>query len=265
MTRGPATASPPPPNPDPFDGVTMVPALPCRDIAVTADFWNSLGVPTTFRQERPYPYVAVGRGLFNLHYYGLAGHDPEASHATCIVVVDDPGAVFDLLAAGLRASLGRLPLTGTPRITRPRARANAGGRAGFSVVDPDGGWIRFSRRPAIDEVVPDDDRDPGRSSLTPLARAVSDAVVTADSRGIPEQGRRTLAGALRRHAATATVADRAVALAYLAELAVRTEDREGASSHLDELERLDPDVSDPAVATALAQATELRALLGEAR
>ncbi len=133
------------PAADPFDA-TMVPALPCQDIDELRDFWTALGFDVTYRQLRPNPYLAVRRGGVDIHYFGLDGLAPQDSYSTCIVVVDDTAPVFEALAAGLRARYGRLPLTGFPRITRPRRRANAGGTTGFSLVDPAGNWVQVMRR-----------------------------------------------------------------------------------------------------------------------
>ena len=237
----------------PFESAEMVPALPACDVEVTQAFWNALGLPTTYFQAKPHPYVALGLGGVNLHYYGLPGHSPEQSHSTCIVVVDDPAAVFEFLAAGLRARYGRLPLTGSPRITRPRARANASGSTGFSLVDPDGNWVRFTRRPPAKA----GESEGTLSPRSPLARAIDDAVVSADSRGLPQQGLKTLSGAYRRLAETASVSDKAAALAYLAELSVRLDDSALARDHLAALTELGVEPHDPGHAETLAQADEL--------
>jgi len=289
VVRWSMTAAPlePAPVPDPFDA-TMVPALPCRDVDELRDFWTALGFDVTYRQLRPNPYVALRRGGVDLHYFGLEGLAPEDSYSTCIVVVDDTAPVFDALADGLRARYGRLPLTGFPRITRPRRRANAGGATGFSLVDPAGNWVRFMRRPAARGTSPDGwpseapavehgddggglDDDSGRAAYAArpqgrLARALDDAVVQADSHGDPAQARKILAGALRRAGADAEPDERVRAIAYLAELALRTQDTVASSAHLDELAALEATLDAPvraAVAPTLAEAAELRATLGD--
>ena len=263
----------PDPNPDrpatdPFDA-TMVPALPCRDIDEVRDFWTALGFDVTYRQLRPNPYVAVRRGGIDLHYFGLDGLEPQDSYSTCIVVVEDTEPVFEAFAAGLRARYGRLPLTGFPRITRPRRRANAGGTTGFSLVDPAGNWVRVMRRSPTATPTTD---TAGASAVDAyaarpegrLARALDDAVVQADSHGDPVQARKILAGTLRRAGDDADVADRVRALAYLAELAVRVGDPDAARTHLDDLDALagalGPDARD-AVGPTLAEAADLRAAL----
>jgi predicted ATPase len=195
----------------------MVPMLPCGDIDEMAAFWTSLGLAVTYRQLRPNPYVALGRNAIDLHYYGMDGVDPEQSHSTCAIVVPDTAPLYDLFSQGLRDRYGRIPLKGRPRITRPRRRANNAGLSGFSLIDPAGNWIRVTRR-SDDEHQPQsvDDRTAWVSAGGgPLARALENAVVLADSHGDEVQAQRVLAGAIARQP-DAPVAERAAAWAYLA-------------------------------------------------
>jgi hypothetical protein len=66
------------------------------------------------------------------------------SYGSCVVITDDIEPLFDAFAAGLRAAYGKLPVSGFPRITRPRRRKNNDNRTGFSLVDPSGNWIRVT-------------------------------------------------------------------------------------------------------------------------
>ncbi len=218
----------------------MAAMLPCRDIARTAEFWTALGLTVTYRQLRPNPFLALERGGIALQYYGLEGLEPDANHSTCGVVVDDTEPLYSRFATGLTASHGRVPLRGLPRITRPRRRANNGGLSGFSVVDPDGNWIRVSRRPARAEEKPravDDRTDWVSTGGGPLARAVENAVVMADSHGVEQQAHRLLRGAVMRHP-DAPIVERAAAWAYLAELCIRVGDTGGAADARDEVLRI---------------------------
>ncbi|MHA7133221.1 VOC family protein [Oerskovia turbata] len=222
----------------------MVPLLPCASIDEIGDFYAPLGFETTYRQTRPNPYLALRRGGIDLHYFEIEGFRPEDSYGSCLVVVDDTEPLYEAWAAGLRESFGKLPLSGFPRITRPRRRANAGDLSGFSLVDPSGNWIRVSRRAqataptsglAEAELVQD---PPGESRLL---RAVANAIVQADSRGDVGQAVKILDGALRRDAdlgeAGASARDRVEAQAYRAELAVRLDDAATARRMLDEVDR----------------------------
>jgi hypothetical protein len=95
----------------------------------------------------------------------------------------------------------------------------------------------------------------------PLARALENAVVTADSHGDEVQAQRTLAGAIARRP-EAPVAERAAAWAYLAELRMRLGYSAGAQQAVDEVRSLaqlrtpsSPDSE--AVARALQEVGEL--------
>ena len=268
-------------SPAPIDAVAaaafMVPMLPCGDIDEMADFWTGLGLTVTYRQRRPNPYVALELGGIALHYYGMPDWDPELSHSTCAVAVPDTEPLHALFAAGLRERYGRVPVTGLPRITRPRRRANNAGLSGFSLIDPAGNWVRVTRvsvAPAEEATVPgagDGETAPwtGTPDAGPVARALDAAVVLADSHGDPAQARKILAGALRRAARTGDpatsgvpVTELAPALAYLVELYVRTDDEEAARSahaRLADLAAADLEPGDRTVADIAL--TESRAVL----
>jgi hypothetical protein len=194
----------------------MIPMLPCTSIDEMAEFGQLLGLRVTYRQVRPNPYLALeGADGLVLHYFAIPDLAPEDSYSTCGVMVDDPGRLFEEFAAGLRARYGKLPLTGYPRITRPRRRKNAENRSGFSLIDPAGNWIRvMASKPPSGE-------DPPRTD--PLTRALDNAVVLADSHGDVAQARKILAGALARHQ-DADPQARAEAEAFLAELRDRSGD-----------------------------------------
>ncbi len=230
----------------------MVPMLPCGDVGAMAEFWVSLGLEVTYRQQRPNPYLALGRGRIDLHYYGMPDWDPELSHSTCAIAVPDTEPLFEAFAAGLRARYGRLPMTGLPRITRPRRRANNAGLSGFSLVDPAGNWVRVTRAPGsgAEQVA---STASGATPWTsgggsPVARATENAVVMADSHGDVAQARSMLAGALRRAgigaasspagSGVAAPEELAPALGYLVELCVRAGDEGAARAAFADLEEL---------------------------
>ncbi len=193
----------------------MVPLLPCASIDEMADFGQLLGLQIAYRQVRPNPYLALedDDGLV-VHYFGLDDFAPEDSYSSCVVVVDEIGPLFDRFAAGLRSRYGKLPMTGYPRITRPRRRKNADNLSGFSLIDPAGNWIRvIAARPSPVDPEPAHD---------PLSRALDNAVVLADSHGDVAQARKILAGALARHRGQDLGPQRTAAEEFLAELDARS-------------------------------------------
>ncbi|WP_422755703.1 VOC family protein [Micromonospora sp. WMMD708] len=209
------------------DEVT-VPLLPCASIDDTLAFYGALGFHTTYRQRRPNPYVVVQWEDLCLHFFEIAGFDPEQSYGSCLVVTPDIEGMHRAFAAGLRAAYGRVPVSGRPRMTRPRARRNADGVTGFSIVDPGGNWVRVVHRG-------------GASSAPPvgrLARALADAVVQADSRGDLRQAVRILDGALARPGAADDPVVHVEALVYRAELALGLDDPATATELLDRAGRV---------------------------
>ena len=229
---------------------TLVPVLACPDLDDIVDFYAALGFEVTFRQQRPNPYVCLKRGALDLHFFGLAQLDPEASLGNVLVLVPDAGVLFDEFAAGLRARYGRLPTTGMPRITRPRRKQGIPG--GFSVVDPGGNWLRVSStgeqaQEAEEREVP----------LVVLERVMLNAARQGDARGDPAAAVAVLDAGLARHP-DAPPAERVVALGYLAELLVRSGDSSRARDVLAQLWSLPLTAAErQALAAELSAATEL--------
>ncbi|MEU6725128.1 hypothetical protein ABZ917_15595 [Nonomuraea wenchangensis] len=224
---------------------TVIPLLPCRQLDDVLPFYRALGFDVTYRQERPNPYAAVRRGGVELHFFGVPAFDPEQSMGSVVVVVPDTGALHAAFAAGLRAAFGKVPVSGIPRMTRPRRVQGTSG--GFVVVDPGGNWVRISRRKEDA-----DEPDPGR-----LARVIAAAARQADARGDVAAGVKMLETGLARHAA-APPAQRLPALVYLAELRLRTGDRDAAAALLAEAAALElTEAEREALADDLAAAADL--------
>jgi hypothetical protein len=237
---------------------TVIPALPCRALDDSLPFYRALGFEVTYRQERPNPYAAVRRDDIELHLFGVPEFDPAESMHTVIVLVPDTGALHAAFAAGLREAFGKVPVSGIPRMTRPRRMQ--GMRGGFMVVDPGGNWLRISRQTTESDADPDGGpQDRPTEEEGRLARVVAAAARQADSHGDEAAGIRMLETGLARHA-DAPPAQRLPALVYLAELHVRTEDRAAADAVLARIDELELTAADrEALAADLAIAAELRA------
>jgi catechol 2,3-dioxygenase-like lactoylglutathione lyase family enzyme len=205
----------------------MYPILPCRDLDEAIAFYEALGFERTYRQVRPNPHAVVARGELAVHLAGIEGFDPEQSYASVIIVVPDPDALYASFAAGLRAAYGRLPVSGIPRMVRPRKRW--GTVYGFSLVDVGGNWLRISRiGDAEDAVV---ESPPG------LAKGIDVAARLADSHGDDEGGLATLERSLAKYPDAPPI-ERARALAYRAELAIRLGRESLARASLEEISAL---------------------------
>ena len=174
------------------------PCLPCADVVESIAFYLALGFTTTYRQLRPYPYAVVAREDIHIHLFGIDGFNPANSYATVIVVVPDPDSLYRDFAAGLRASHGKLPVAGIPRILRPRKKY--GTVRGFSVVDPGGNWLRISR---LGETEEEDSAERAEG----LAQIIYVAARLGDSRGDEALALRTLESGLARFGEAATPVD----------------------------------------------------------
>ncbi len=227
---------------------TVIPALPCRTLDESLPFYRALGFEVTYRQERPNPYAAVRRDDIELHLFGIPEFDPTQSMHTVIVLVPDTAALHAAFAAGLREAFGKVPVSGIPRMTRPRRMQ--GTRGGFMVVDPGGNWLRISRQPTESDSDPD-----GKEGR--LARVVAAAARQGDSHGDEAAGIRMLEIGLARHADAPPV-QRVPALVYLAELHVRTGDRDAAAAALAQVAEFDlSDTEREGLAADLASAAQL--------
>jgi hypothetical protein len=224
------------------------PALPCRTLDESLPFYEALGFVRTYRQERPNPYAVVSREDFHVHLFGMEGFDPEQSYSTVIVAVPDSDQMYEDFAAGLRVLYGKLPVAGIPRITRPRKRE--GTVRGFSVIDPGGNWLRISK-------LGDTEEQAKEEKMTGLARVVSNAARQGDAHGDHAFALKLLDNGLAKFT-DAPLLDRARALLYRSELAVRLGDTATATSSLSQA--LSVDLSDEekaAIASELAHATEI--------
>lgn len=229
-----------------------------------APFYEVLGFQVTYRQERPNPYICFKRGGIDLHFFGLESFEPENSMGSVILLVPDTGLLFDEFAAGLRAAYGKLPISGIPRITRPRR--NQGTAAGFAVVDPGGNWLRVSAL-GDSEDASDASESAGASGAASgsasapagrLDRVLLNAARQGDARGSEATAISVLEAGLQRHP-DATDTEKLPLLVYLAELHERTGNRAFALAVLDTVNALELDAEARQVlATELADADELR-------
>ena len=222
-----------------------IPILSCTSLDSVLPFYEALGFEQTFRQERPNPYLCLKRGGIDIHFSAVAGYVPENSLGSIIILTPDTGTLFGKFAAGLREHYGKLPLTGLPRITRPRRKQGTAG--GFTVVDPGGNWLRIFSNSGEQE----------KSTSGVFERVMLNAARQGDARGDDPAAIAVLEAGLLRHAGAAP-ADKVPVLAYLAELLIRGGHTEQARAVLDELAGLElTDAERTALADELAAAAEL--------
>lgn len=229
--------------------VTTIPVMACRDVDELADFYEALGFRTTYRQAKPYVYVAVeGRG-FGLHFSRVpAGADTDREDVgCCLVIVDDVAAMHADLSATMRSAFGKVLAKGRPRITRYRPGASR-----FTLVDPSGNSLIF-----IQADIPEEVDYGGAAHLTGLAKALDNARIFRDFKLDDKAALRAVTSALKRHSKDASPAQLGTALAVLVELATALGDDQLAAQRLAELRALDLTEADWAVVEPELRNTEL--------
>ncbi|WP_030154891.1 hypothetical protein [Glycomyces sp. NRRL B-16210] len=237
-------------------GEVTIPLLPCRSIDETAEFYRMLGFELTHHQTRPNPYIAMAREDWQLHFFGIDELDPEGNMGTCLVFVPDTGALWESFAAGMRAAHGKLLVSGIPRMTRPRKRANTGNMAGFSVTDPSGNVIRIFPQQEDTER-----QEPPKSRL---GRTLVKAIVLGESKGDAPQAIKILDATLAKSAEEAPATELVEALVYRAELALREGDEPGTAALLERIEAIELSEQDrEAVEAALTTAADLARQLAD--
>jgi hypothetical protein len=123
----------------------------------------------------------------------------------------------------LRRAYGKLPVSGIPRIVRPRKRW--GTVYGFSVVDVGGNWLRVSKHGDTEEAA--------GGAEAGLEKAVEVAARLGDSHGDDAAALKALEMGLARYP-DAPLIERARAYLFRAELAVRLGRPELAQASLSE-------------------------------
>lgn len=222
-----------PPAPDAAG--TAIPCLPCVSLDETLPFWQLLGFEVTYRQKAPNAYAVIRRDGYQLHFFGMPGLEPTAAFSTCLVLVPEVEGLHGTFAANLREALGRVPMTGLPRLSRMRP-----GQTRFTVTDPNGNAVIFIKAGDKDEEAAQAYMKPG---LTRLQRALHAAARLRDYKLDDVAAAKVLDVALGRDEPASPV-DRVRALAARAELALVLGEVERARDLHAEIRRADLSVEE---------------------
>ncbi|WP_331773485.1 VOC family protein (plasmid) [Embleya sp. NBC_00888] len=210
-------------------GENTVPILPCRTIRPIVDFYAALGFETTYLQKSPNPYAVVERGDIELRFFGMKQYEPAESYSTCYIHTEDVDGLYEAFRAGLKATYGRIPTRGLPRIG-PLKEMSYGVRQ-FLVTDPGGNCLRIGQptsgeqhhRPAPEET---------------FARALHHASLFADSKEDPAGAARIIDRVLDLPDERPTPAQLLRLLVLRADVAGRLGDEETAAAVLTRAEQV---------------------------
>lgn len=189
---------------------TTVPLLHCVAPEQTLEFYQALGFEVTYKQLKPYLYLAVRWSGFELHFGPTPSYvDPALENSGgALVMVDSVAPYHAAFTEAMRAAYGKVLAKGRPRMTRYRPGATR-----FTIIDPSGNSIVFIQRDEPEEL-----QYGGSKELQGVARALDNARVFREFKNDDRAAVRTLVSALRRHSDTATATERALAMANLIEL-----------------------------------------------
>lgn len=151
----------------------MIPILPCQTLQPVLDFYIALGFEVTFQQKSPNPFAVVERGGIELQFFALKKYDPAASLSTCYVLTDDVDTLYESFRTGLKATYGKIPTRGLPRIG-PLKDMSYGVRQ-FLMTDPGGNCIRIGKQISQDQ-------HHRQAPTETFARALHMATLFADSK-----------------------------------------------------------------------------------
>ena len=228
----------------------VIPVLPCASLPDTLGFYRLLGFEVTYEQTRPYVYGATRRGDVHVHFSG--GAAAVQQFGTCLIMVAEVERLHDTFADALRQAYGKLPVKGTPRITRMKP-----GQSRFTVFDVTGNSLVFIKQGAPEEDETAEDAIALRSGETRIARALRLAARLRDFKNEDESAAKVLDTALAHHEPGAPL-ERARALVARFELAVALADPARARSLRAELDALTLSAEDQAaLAPELARAQAL--------
>lgn len=201
----------------------VIPILPCPSIPELVEFYERLGFAVDHLQTRPNPYAALSYGDdIELQFFGHKPVVPAESWSTCYITTDRVDELYETFRARLKASLGRIPTRGIPRIGQ--LKDTSYGMRQFLMTDPGGNCVRIGQPTgASAEHAP--------APKEPFARAVHNAWLIGISKGDPAQAVRILDHALAKETPSGP-AEHYRALILRADLAAQLDDPVTARAHL---------------------------------
>jgi hypothetical protein len=160
---------------------------------------------------------------------GIAKLEPSTAYSACLVVVPELEPLYASFRTSLKATYGKLPLKGWPRLSRLRVGASR-----FTVVDVAGNSVIFVKLGAPDDY---DESTSASHSAGPLGKALRQARRLRDFKNDDQAAAKLLDVALRRDTAGPAI-DRARALAARIEIALALDDAGRAETARAELDNL---------------------------
>ncbi|MBR8742077.1 glyoxalase [Nocardiopsis sp. MG754419] len=208
---------------------TPIVTLHTHDAEATLAFYTMLGFETTWKQLKPYVYLAFLWSAIELHYSRAPkGLDPtEENGGGALIMVDHVAPYHATFTAAMRAAHGKVLSRGLPRITRLRPGATR-----FSLLDPTGNHLIFIQRDEPEEL-----EYGGSAELAGLAKVLDQVRIYREFKNDDHAAYRYAKSGLKRHP-DAPAVERATAHAVLVELATALDRPEEAARRRDDLQSI---------------------------
>ncbi len=125
----------------------VIPIMGCPDIRAQVEFYSALGFDVLATYTSPNPYASLKWRDIELHFWGSRKIIPSENPAMCFIRVRDVDEVNQAFTSGLKNYYGKIPRTGSPKITKVR---NLVDDRRFTLTDT-GGNTLFIGTPATEE------------------------------------------------------------------------------------------------------------------
>jgi len=167
-----------------------IPVLKYVAADATLNFWKTLGFVVTYRQDSPYKYAVIERKGCQLHFHHNKSANVSAKENGCLIIVSDVEHLHQEFCNVLKTALGKVPLSGLPRISRMKPAQTR-----FTLTDPSGNSVIM-----IQNGVKDQQRYESLASkgLSDMAKAIALAVKLRDFKEDYPAAAKTLDNALKK-------------------------------------------------------------------
>lgn len=208
-----------------------IPVLPYVSIDATLTFWETLGFAITYRQDKPYKYAVIERQGCQLHFVHFKGAEVSAAYSGCLIMIYDVEQVHKEFSDSLKATLGKVPTSGLPRISRMKPKQTR-----FTITDPSGNSVIFIQLGTKDE---EDYNVVNQEGLSPLGKSIALAIRLRDFKEDYLAAAKTLDNILKKDLEKADKHEHAEALIMRAELARILNDKNKEAQCYERLAKLD--------------------------
>jgi hypothetical protein len=208
-----------------------IPVLPYVAIDATLSFWEMLGFVITYRQDKPYKYAVIERQGCQLHFVHFKDTGTSASYNGCLIIVYNVEQIHKEFSDRFRATLGKVPTSGLPRLSRMKPLQTR-----FTITDPSGNSVIFIQLGAKDE---EDYKVADTEGLSLLGKSVALAVRLRDFKEDYTAAAKTLDNILKKDLEKTDNEELAEALIMRAELARILNDKDKETQCYERLTKLD--------------------------